>query len=63
MIRPVAGVLAKAFSLPLLLGLVDQDAGDDLGAGHDQPGVGIPHPALDHVLLDQRELLLDLGRS
>ena len=45
------------------LGLVDQLAGDGLRARDDEAGVGVPQPALDQLLLDQRELLLDLGRA
>ena len=54
--------VGEGVELAAVLGLLDQLAGNHLGAGHDQPGVGVPHAALDQALLDQRELLLDLGR-
>ena len=41
--------------------LVDQLAGDRLRARDDEAGIGIPQAALHHLLLDQRELFLDLG--
>ena len=61
MTSDLAGVLAKALSLPEASRLVDQLAGDRLRARDDEAGVGVPQAALHHRLLDQRELLLDLG--
>ena len=57
-----AEVLAKACSLPSATRLVDELAGDGLRARDDEAGVRVPEAALDQLLLDQRELLLDLGR-
>ena len=50
--------------LELALGdrLIDQLAGDRLRARDDEPGIGVPEPALHQVLFDQREFLLDLRR-
>ena len=56
----LAEVLAKALSLPVRDALVDELARDGLRARDDQAGVRVPEAALDQLLLDQRELLLDL---
>ena len=55
MTSDVAGVLAKALSLPAASRPIDEFAGDRLRARHDEPGVGVPQAALDLVLLDQRK--------
>jgi hypothetical protein len=56
-----AGVLAKDLQLAGLLAGVDQLAGNRLRARRDEAGIRIPHAALHHLFLDQRELFLDLG--
>ena len=40
---------------------VDENADHGLRTRFDQAGVGVPHRALDHVFLEQREFLLGFG--
>ena len=57
-----AEVLAKAFSLPAATAWSTSLPATVCERGMTRPASGIPEAALDQVLLDQRELLLDLGR-
>ncbi len=57
------GRVGERLELAAVLRVLDQNAGDRLGARHDKPGMGIPQAASHPVLLDQRKLFLDLGRG
>ena len=52
--------IGESLQLPVRDALVDELARDRLRAGDDQAGVRVPEAALDQLLLDQREFLLDL---
>ena len=53
--------VGEGLQLAALFALIDQLAGNGLRAGDDEAGIRVPHAALHHAFLDQREFFLDLG--